>query len=271
MDVERDYVLGTHDDEVARLGLQHRLWRSRVLEAWQRAGFAAGQTLLDVGCGPGWATLDLAEIVGPAGRVIAIDRSRRFLDTLDVSLRQRGIAHVTTHEQDLDDADLPDVRADGAWCRWVFAFVQRPRHLLARVAARLRPGGRFVALEYFDYSTFRLAPRSPEFESFVQSVIRSWRANGGEPDVGLDLPGWLVEAGFEIEATRPHVHVVPPSSVWWQWPKTFVDVGLRRLLDLGIVTADEAVRMQGAFTAAETTPGACVVTPAALEIVAVRR
>ena len=35
---DRDYVLGTHDEEIARLGLQHRVWRPMVLECWYRAG-----------------------------------------------------------------------------------------------------------------------------------------------------------------------------------------------------------------------------------------
>jgi len=67
--MERDYVLGTHHEEIARLRLQHRVWRARVLEAWRGAGFAPGHTLLDIGCGPGYAALDLAEIVGPGGRI----------------------------------------------------------------------------------------------------------------------------------------------------------------------------------------------------------
>jgi SAM-dependent methyltransferase len=73
---DREYVLGTHDDEVSRLALQHRVWRPRALDAWRRAGFMVGQTLLDLGCGPGHAAADLAEIVGPSGRVVAIDQSR---------------------------------------------------------------------------------------------------------------------------------------------------------------------------------------------------
>ena len=77
---ERDYVLGTEDDEVARLGLQHRVWRPRMLDAWARAGINVGQTVLDVGCGPGYATVDLAEIVGPSGKIVAVERSQRFLD-----------------------------------------------------------------------------------------------------------------------------------------------------------------------------------------------
>src|SRR5258706_6203782 len=91
MSPERDYVLGTHDDEIERLALQHRVWRPRALDAWRRAGFTVGQTLLDVGCGPGMATLDLSEIVGPTGRIVAMDRSRRFLDVLESRRTQRGL------------------------------------------------------------------------------------------------------------------------------------------------------------------------------------
>src|SRR5437763_6797542 len=131
---ERDYVLGTHDDEVARLGLQHRVWRSRALDAWRRAGFTVGQTLLDVGSGPGWASADMAEIVGESGRVVAVDRSRRFLEVVE----SRGFPQIETHEVDLDEGELPAIQADGAWARWIFAFVKHPRDLVRRVRSALK-------------------------------------------------------------------------------------------------------------------------------------
>jgi len=160
MSGERDYVLGTHDDEVARLGLQHRVWRLRVLEAWMHAGFASGQTFVDAGCGPGYATLDLAEIAGSAGRVVSIDRSRRFLDVLETAAAQRRLGNVQAIEADLDGDELPPLAADGVWARWVFAFVRRPRQLLRQLAGALKPGGRIVIYEYFDYGTWRFASRS---------------------------------------------------------------------------------------------------------------
>src|SRR5258706_12182820 len=103
MAIERDYVLGTHDEEIARLGVQHGVWRALVLAAWRRAGFAAGQTIVDLGCGPGWAALDLADVVGPAGRVIAVDRSRRFLDALPAAARARRGSPISIEGRDLDD------------------------------------------------------------------------------------------------------------------------------------------------------------------------
>jgi SAM-dependent methyltransferase len=268
--MDRDYVLGTHDEEIERLGLQHRVWRPRVLDAWRRAGFSAGQTILDVGCGPGHATFDLAGIVGPSGRVVGLERSRRFLDALESERRRLGLENVEMREVDLDENDLPALAADGAWCRWIFAFVKRPRALVPRLSGALRPGGALVLHEYFDYSTWRLAPPAPEMEEFVHQVMESWRASGGEPDVGLSLPYWLREAGFEIRSLRPILDIVAPTDDTWQWPKTFLEVGLRRLVDLGRLDEPRARAISRAFADREKAPGTLMITPAVIEILAVR-
>jgi SAM-dependent methyltransferase len=268
---EKDYVLGTHDEEIERLGLQHRVWRPKASDAWQRAGFSVGQKLLDVGCGPGYATLDLADIVGPAGRVIGVDRSRRFLDHLERQVELRGLRNVETVELDLDDAALAGRLPhdlDGAWCRWVYAFVQDPKALLARVAGALRPGGTMVIHEYFDYSTWRLIPPSAAQELFVRKVMETWRATGGEVEIGTSIPQWLGELGFTIESARPLIEIVGPSDYFWQWPKAFVDVGVERMRELGSLTEDEASQVRQALGDAERDPRSLMVTPGVIEIIA---
>jgi SAM-dependent methyltransferase len=268
---DRDYVFGTHDEEIARLGLQHRVWRPRATDAWRRAGFTSGQTLLDVGCGPGLATIDLAEIVGPRGRIVAIDRSRRFLDAVEASARSRGLDNIATHEADLDEGALPGVAADGAWIRWVLAFVKAPRQLLNRIAAALKPGAVLVVHEYFHYATWRFVPRSKAQEEFVTVVTEAWRAEGGEPDVGHDLPVWLGELGFEIRSLLPIVDVIRPTDYAWQWPKSFVEVGVRRLVDLGRLSPESAAIVSKEFAALEAAPHTLMITPAVMEILAVKR
>ena len=268
---DKDYVLGTHDDEITRLGLQHRVWLPRASDAWRRAGFTTGQTLLDVGCGPGYATADLAGIVGPRGRVIGIDRSRRFLDAAAARARALGLAHAEFHELDLDTQPLPAMTLDGAWSRWVYAFVRDPRALLARVAAAFRPGGTMVLHEYVDYRAWRLSPAAPEFEWFVGEVMASWREHGGEPDVGIALPGWLHELGFEVRELRPLIEVARPTDVVAQWPNAFVDVGLQRLVDVGRVDAARAEGVRRAYLASQATPGAFQLTPTVIEIIATKR
>jgi hypothetical protein len=108
-------------------------------------------------------------------------------------------------------------------------------------------------------------------EEFVQVVIDSWRASGGEPDIGLDLPGWLEEIGFEIRDLRTIVDVVPATDFIWQWPRSFVESGLARFVALGRLSPARARAKWDAFLAAEASPRTRMVTPAVLEIIAVRR
>ena len=142
--------------------------------------------------------------------------------------------------------------------------------LLSRVAGALRPGGTMVIHEYLHYDTWRLTPRSVEFEGFVQAVIERWRASGGEPEVGLDLPRWLEEMGFDIRSTTTIMDVITASDPLWQWPRAFVDSGVQRLVDLGDLTEERACAIRQAFATAEATPGTRMVTPAVVEIIAVK-
>ena len=96
-----DYVLGTHDAEIERLGLQHRVWRDTMLAAWRRAGIRDGMRVIDVGAGPGYATLELAELVGAAGAVLAVERSPRYVSRLRAACAERGMAQVSVVEADL--------------------------------------------------------------------------------------------------------------------------------------------------------------------------
>lgn len=268
---ERDYVLGTHDDEVERLGVQHSVWRPRANDAWQRACFTSGQTIVDVGCGPGYATLDLSELVGPTGRVVAVDRSRRFLDVLEAKRVAREIDNITLVESDLDEATFPSGAADGAWCRWVLAFVPRPRQLLERIAHGLKRGGAFVSHEYFDYGLWRSLPHSALFEEFVSATISNWRRSGGEPNVGLEVPRWLEQLGFEVESVRPLVFVISPHDYMWQWPTSFMQVGLKRLVDLGAIDPGRAPPLAQAMHDIANAKDVRMITPGLLEVIARKR
>jgi SAM-dependent methyltransferase len=266
---ERDYVLGTHDAEIERLGLQHRVWRPRALDAWRRAGITEAMTVVDVGAGPGFASLDLAEIVGLRGRVVALERSTRFIAALKERAAHAGARNIEAIEADLGHHDMAPHIADALWCRWVLCFVADPRAVLRRALAALKPGGVAVFHEYLDYRAWRLAPKGPALERYVDAVMASWRAEGGEPDIALDLPAWLDAEGFEIDV-RPIVEVVPPSSYVWRWPAAFVETGSARLVELGYLSADDATAVRREIEAAAADPASLMVTPTVLEIVARR-
>lgn len=257
-----DYVLGTEGDEIERLGLQHRVWRSRMLEAWGRAGIGPGQSVIDVGAGPGWASADLSDIVGPAGRVIALERSESFLE----ALRARRLENVEARAHDVSAEAFGDGIADAAWCRWVLSFVEAPERTIGHIARALKPGGVAVFHEYADYGAWQLMPRDADLDEFRGHVMRSWRDAGGEPDVALALPAWLAAAGLELVEIRPLIEIVGREDFTWQWPAAFMAVNARRLANLGYCSNDEAERYATALDRAP--PNARMVTPLVAEVIA---
>lgn len=268
---ERDYVLGTSDDEIRRLGLQHRVWRPWMLAGWRDAGVTTGSRVIDVGAGPGFATVDLAEIVGPTGQVVAVERSQRFAAAARQRCAARGAENVRVFDADLMNDAIAAADADVAWCRWVASFVSSPKRLVEAVADALRPGGTAIFHEYADYAAWRLLPPRPAFESFVAAVMASWRATGGEPDVALALPQLLCDAGFDVRAVRPLVFTVDPGDFVWQWPSAFLHAGVVRLQQLGMLGHSDAEKIRGEFVAAERDPVTRMMTPLVMEIIAVRR
>lgn len=267
---EREYVLGTHDAEIERLAFQHSVWRKEVHRAWHAAGIGPGARVADVGCGPGFAAVDLARLVGPTGRVHAIDRSRRFLDALSAAAASAGHGWIETHEADLMEKPLPARDLDAVWCRWVACFVPDVRRLVRSIATSLRPGGRVVLHEYFAYSTYGSIPRRPEISAFVEAVYESWRAQGGEPDIAIELPRILVDAGFDLASARPIGFAARPHQRNWRWPAEFVRTNVPRLVELGIRDRAWADAVLSALDEAERDPAAIFVTPTVLEIVAIK-
>jgi ubiquinone/menaquinone biosynthesis C-methylase UbiE len=266
--MERDYVLGTHDEEVERLGLQHRVWRPVVLDCWQRAGITVGKRVLDVGAGPGYATVDLAEIVGSTGEVVAVERSGKFVRAAEARIRARGLNNVKGYELDLMSDDLPPGPFDFAWCRWILAFVADPNLLIKKISSVLPAGGRAIFHEYGHYETWRFSPLLESHEKFRTQVIAAWRESGGEPDAALMLPRLLGNNGFVVHSVRPHIFCIRPNDFMWQWPATFIEIYLQRLLEQQRVDQALADRLRAEFAAAGKNPNAFMITPLVVEIVA---
>lgn len=267
--VRGDYVLGTQDDEVVRLGVQHEAWRPEVLESWRRTGIGTGARALDIGAGPGWATWDLAEVVGSAGRVVAVERAERFVGVLAAERERRHLKQVEVVEGDLMSM-APLAGHDVAWCRWVASFIPSVPQLVAWIRGSLRPGGRAVFHEYAAYGTWQFVPPRPQLHGFVQEVMASWRAAGGEPDVAGRLVEALRSGGFQVNSTRPLVFTTRPGELIWRWPTGFVATNVLRLVDLGRVSAAWGEAVLAELAEAEGDPEGVMLTPLVLEVIAER-
>jgi SAM-dependent methyltransferase len=268
MAADRDYILGTHQEALARLGLQHRVWRPVALDCWQRAGITPGKRVFDVGAGPGYAAIDLAEIVGPPGEVVALERSRNFTNAFRELLRTRSLANVGIHEIDLTTDDLPAGDYDFAWCRWMVSFIDDPASLIQKLGRVMPRGSLSIFHEYGHYETWRFLPRLPTHERFREHVIATWRESGGEPDAAAQLPGLLAENKFMIRSITPHIFCLQPRDYMWQWPATFIGTYLSRLLEMGRIDQKFADRVRTDLVSAGKNPNIRMLTPLVLEIIA---
>lgn len=263
-----DYVLGTDVEELRRLGIQHDVWREEVARAFDAAPVRPGDDVIDLGCGPGYVALDLARRVGPAGSVLAIDRSPRFLADLRRSAVGQGLTSIVIEEGDAATIRLDAASADLVWIRWLLCFVDHPEAVLERAVAALRPGGRLVTHEYAAYECWRMMPPSAALDRFVAQVMQSWRATGGEPNVATRLPAALERLGLSKIRCRPIVMEGGAGSPPWAWLAGFVQGNLARRRDLGVVGGDEAQALASALRTDFARPGARMLSPLVLEVTA---
>ncbi len=186
-----------HHESVLR---SHR-WRTAENSAGHLIGhLRPGMSLLDVGCGPGTITADLAELVAP-GKVTACDAAADVLEAAAGHLHERGLDTVELRVADVHRLDFPDDSFDVVHAHQVLQHVADPVLALREMRRVCRPGG-IVAVRDSDYHGFTWYPELPELDEWMALYQRCARANGGEPDAGRRLLAWAREAGFtEVTAT----------------------------------------------------------------------
>ena len=105
-------------------------------------------------------------------------------------------------------------------------------------------------------------------ERFREHVIATWRESGGEPDGAADLPALLLQNGFMLRSATPHIFCLQPMNYMWQWPVTFIEVYLPRLVEMGRIDQAFADKVRADLAGAEENRNALMITPLVVEIVA---
>jgi SAM-dependent methyltransferase len=239
----REYILGTDDVELQRLGLQHQVWVSQQWRMLERAGLRAGHAVLDLGCGPGFTTFELAHVVGPNGRVVARDTSARFLRHLQHEAKRRGMTQIETSEGTAEELALPNASLDAAYSRWLLCWLPDPGRALRAVARALRPGGFVMVQEYLDWAAMKMIPRSAAFDRAVAACMRGWELGGGHIDVGERIPALAAECGLRVESFEPIARAGAVGSPVWRWIESFHRTWLPRVVERALLATDEMQRL----------------------------
>ncbi len=242
---EGEYILGTEQQEVERLRFQHKVWVEQAYALWRRAGIGADDRVLDLGCGPGFTSMELANIVGPGGRVIARDKSERFLVFLKENCERQSCAQIELSLGSVEDIELPAGSLDAAYARWLLSWVEDAGAVVERVAQCLRPGGVLVLQEYLDWGAMRLAPRHGFFDRAVAACLQSFKDGGATIDIGERVPEFAAGCDLEVEYFAPVARAGGPGSMEWRWVEQFLLEYLPKLAERGLIGCDEVEEFGG--------------------------
>lgn len=159
-----------------------------------------GMDLVDVGCGPGSITLDLAGYVAP-GRVLGVDSETIVVQTAREAGVSRGDQSTEFLVGDVYALDLPDASFDVAHAHQVLQHLSDPVAALRELARVVRPGG-LVAVRDADFASFCWYPANEGLARWLDLYHAVARGNGAEPDAGRRLPTWARAAGLtEVNVT----------------------------------------------------------------------
>jgi ubiquinone/menaquinone biosynthesis C-methylase UbiE len=194
------YTHGQHDSVVR----SHR-WRT----AENSAGYLiphlrTGATVLDLGCGSGSITADLAALVTP-GRTIATDLSPQALAHARSIVADRGLTTVDFALADVLSLPYSEGAVDVVHAHQVLQHLADPVAALREMRRVCRRGG-IVAVRDADYEAMTWYPAARALDEWLMLYRTVARRNGGEPDAGRRLLSWARQAGF--------TDVICSASVW---------------------------------------------------------
>src|SRR5277367_3962556 len=199
------YILGHSNAELRRLMLQAAILKPITQRLLREIGMQPGMRVLDIGCGSGDVSLLLAEMVGPTGSVVGIDRSPAALALARDRARVTGHPNITFHEAALVNSGGP-APFDAAIGRYVLVHQADPAVMIRAAASHIRKGGvvafheisMFGPLEMrpsvplwqqsLDLIRAAFLPVLPHFDAAGRLIEHFHRAALGQPTVFCEMP-----------------------------------------------------------------------------------
>ena len=237
-DDANNYVLGHSARELERLRRQAQLVNPITRQYLIEAGIAPGMRVLDVGSGVGDVAFLAAELVGPSGEVVGVDRSPDALGLARSRAKERSLANVTFRENELS-AMAFDQLFDAAIGRYVLCFQPDPAALLRKISHLVRPGG-IVLFHEPDRKQMRSYPPVPTYDKISEWIDETFRRTGMDVRMGIKLYSTFLAAGLAAPTMRLHATIGGAKALDEVHFEADVAVTLATAMEeTGVATADE--------------------------------
>jgi SAM-dependent methyltransferase len=174
-----------------------------------------GAEVLDVGCGPGTITVDIARRVAP-GRVVGIDAAPDAIEAAAGAATEAGVTNLEVRVDDVYALDAPDASFDVVHAHQVLQHLADPVAALREMRRVCRPGG-VVAARDSVYRAMSWFPADPRLDRWLALYCEVAESNGGEPDAGSRLVAWAHAAGFARVGSSASAwcYATPEERAWW--------------------------------------------------------
>ena len=236
-----------HHDAVLR---SHRFRTAENSAEYLLPHLVPGLRVLDVGCGPGTLTADLAERVTP-GELVAIDREDGVLAEASRVCAERGVANVTIEVGDVYQLSYENDAFDVVHAHQVLQHLSDPVAALREMRRVAKPNG-LVAVRDADYAAMTWYPADPRLDHWSAVYHAVAKANGAEPDAARCLLAWANQAGFSEVTSTASVWCFadPETRHWWGdlWAERMISSAVAHQAQAdGIATEDELAAIAEAF------------------------
>ena len=167
----------------------------------------SGLRCLDLGCGGGAVTLEIAQLIVPTGDVIGIDQDAPMLASARQAAADHGLTNVTFRALNVDDWDEP-ATYDVVFCWFLLQHLSQPVDLLCRMWAAVRPGG-VIIVEDADFDGWCCHPANEGFTFFLRTYAQVLAHRGGDHAIGRKLYRYFLDASI----AEPCVDLVYPAYI----------------------------------------------------------
>ena len=180
-----------------------------------------GMSVLDVGCGTGAISKDIAQLVGEKGRVTGIDNTSKFIES--GKLTYQNVTNLELTHVDLFDFH-PNEKFDLIVSARVLQWLSNPKEALLKMKSLLKPGGQISILDY-NHNNLKWVPEPPESMRVFYNAFLKWRSDAGMNNGIADvLTTLLNEIGLSsIEKInsdehyeRDHQNFISKVGIWSQ-------------------------------------------------------
>ena len=249
----RRYILDGSDEDLRRLLGVAETTSEMARSAFRRVGVQEGWRVIDCGCGPIGALAVMAEMAGPAGRVVGVDFSEPTIQKARSLVATLQLGNVELFAGDIHELDEATVGGpfDLAYTRLFLMHQPDPVRTLSRIVRLLRPGGWLVAHEALRFPPPRSHPHLDALGTYWDLVYEVLERSGGVPPGSVDgLAESARAAGLEVVAVDGSFGINDPSVGFCLHAATLL-AARERAVASGVATAQQIDALAGELRAAK--------------------